>query len=90
MGTLLVVEALWVLLYCLFLASAPAAHEIAFFFAAVTVLILSAVELVLGLLCFIVFYHTTGAPVLRGVHARAAAPYSKRRSAARVPARLFF
>jgi hypothetical protein len=33
---------------------------------AILILVLSAVELVLGLLCFVIFYHTTNATSLQG------------------------
>lgn len=58
MGTLLLVEGLWVLIYCLFIFMAPGLQDLSFFLTAILVLILSAVELVVGLLCFIIFYHT--------------------------------
>lgn len=89
-GTLLVVEALWVVLYSLFVTVAPATHELSFFFAAVVVLILSAVELVLGLLCFIIFYHTTGASAPHRASSLAAASLSSRLGGVRALVRTFF
>ena len=57
-GTLLLVECLWVILYCLFIISARYLQDLSFFMVAIIILILSAVELVIGLLCFIIYYHT--------------------------------
>jgi NADH:ubiquinone oxidoreductase subunit K len=56
-GTLLLVECLWVVLYSMFVLSARYTYELSFFMIAILILVLSAVELVVGLLCFIIYYH---------------------------------
>jgi NADH:ubiquinone oxidoreductase subunit K len=56
---LVVFEALWVLLFAIVVTFAPEIGELGFFLLAIICLTISAVELTLGLLVFIVYYHVT-------------------------------
>lgn len=88
---LLIVEGLWVLLYCLFISVAPSALELSFFMVALLILTLSAVELVLGLLCFVIFYHTVNAVLpTSGFKSKLTSFYEAGFSGAKASLRKFF
>jgi NADH:ubiquinone oxidoreductase subunit K len=57
-GVILIIECLWVVLYALFITAAQYLDELSFFMVAFLILVLSAVELVIGLICFILYYNT--------------------------------
>ena len=58
--TLLGIEICWVALVTTFILAAPGFNEVSFFMYAIMILILSAVELVVGLLLFMVLHGLTG------------------------------
>ena len=69
-GLLLLVECLWVLLYCLFVLVAQYLNDLAFFMGAILILILAAVELVVGLLCFVLYYHSSNSVSAQPVNSK--------------------
>lgn len=57
LGMLFIVECIWVSLYYLFIASAMLTHGLVTFFCAILILVLSAVEFIISLICFILYYN---------------------------------